>query len=275
MSEGGQMMLALPRPGRALKGVLIVIAVFGVVQALLYNWIPGGAKVFLALAYTHEEVARGQVWRLLTAGLLSHPEHPGHLIFTLIGLYFLSPDLERRWGGARFLRFLALSVLIGNVLTFLVESVAAGHGGALHPGICFGAFAACTAVGVAWARANENAQVFLFFFPVSGKALFWITIAYCFLGLIYPGANPEGAVAPFGGVVSGLLLGGSPSVMRELYLRAKLGVLRRQGDGPSRGGPRGPGKRSRAGSPPLRVVQGGVEEELRKREPPKDKRYLN
>ncbi len=269
------MTFALPRPGPALKIVLIVLAVLGVLQALAFNWIPGGQEVFLALAYKHEAVAHGQLWRLVTPGLLSHPEHAGHLIFTLIGLYFLSPDLERRWGSMRFVRFLLISVIVGYVLTFVFELVAGPHAGALQPPVCFGAGAAVTAIAVAWTRAHENSQLFFFFFPISARAFFWITIAYCFLGLIYPGANPEGVAAPFGGLVTGLLLGGSPSVVRELYLRAKLGMLqKRAGQGPHGSG-RGPSKRSRSGSPPLRVVQGGVEEELRKRQPPKDKRYLN
>ena len=36
-----------------------------------------------------------------------------------------------------------------------------------------------------------------------------------------------------------------------------------------------PKRRARPGSPPLRVVSGGLEEVLKKRTPPKDKRYLN
>ena len=38
--------------------------------------------------------------------------------------------------------------------------------------------------------------------------------------------------------------------------------------------PRAP-KRSSKGGPPLRVVQGGLDDDLKNRKPPKDKRYLN
>jgi hypothetical protein len=36
--------------------------------------------------------------------------------------------------------------------------------------------------------------------------------------------------------------------------------------------PRAP---KRKGGPPLRVVQGGLDDDLKNRKPPKDKRYLN
>ena len=63
--------------------------------------------------------------------------------------------------------------------------------------------------------------------------------------------------------------------MRTLYLQAKLRFIRRQtgsiGMPLVRTAPRKP----RPGSPPLRIVQGGLDEDLSKRQPPKDKRYLN
>jgi hypothetical protein len=117
-----------------------------------------------------------------------------------------------------------------------------------------------------------------FFLPVSGRALFWVTILFCVLDLIYPVAPPEGVVAAFGGVLAGLVFGGSPSLARTLYLRAKLSLLRRRAshlrveDVLS---PRASTRRPRGGAPPLRVVQGGLEDVLKKRNPPKDKRYLN
>jgi len=275
MNDGGQMAFVFPKPGRALMSVLIGLAVFGIAETLLFNWTPAGRALILTLAYTTDGIGHWQLWRLFTAGLLVSPEQPSHLIYTLIGLYFLGPDLEKRWGAGRFLRFLATSIILGYLLSFLFDLAAGPHAGSFNPGVRFGSMAAVTAITVAWSRAHAGGQVLLFLFPVSGRVLFWIAIAMCFVGLIWPGAYPEGAVAPFGGVVAGLLLGGTPSVMRELYLRARLGVLRRQSTQMGRSPGVRAGKRPRAGGPPLRVVPGGIEDELRKRQPPKDKRYLN
>ena len=285
MDGPGQLSQALPRPGPALKAVLIVIGVTWVLSALLVNWVPGGGAVFEKLVCSTDTVLAGQVWRLLTAALLTSPGSISHPAFTLIGLYFLSPDLERRWGSARFLRFLALSAVAGFLMAIGFDLIAPANAPVLHPHIMFGASAAISATAIAWSMANAHLQVRLFMMiPISGRALFWVTIGFCFLGLLSGGTLTEGAVAPFGGVLTALLLGGNPSPLRTLYLRIKLAFLR----GRTRGVPSAhsianapssrpgtTGRRPRAGGPPLRVVPGGLEDELKKRKPPKDKRYLN
>jgi membrane associated rhomboid family serine protease len=278
MNDRGQVTFAFPRPGRALKVVLIVIAALGLFEALLATWIPGGEQLFLWLACDVEKVMHGQVWRLLTSGLLTSPESPMHLVFTLIGLYFFSPDLERRWGSWRFVRFLALAVIVGNLTAIAVGFIAPMHAARFHPALMFGASAATSAVALAWAQMNADAQAYLWFFPVRGKVFFWLTIGFCALNLIYPTGIPEGVAAPFGGILVALVLGGQPSLVRTLYLRAKLFLLRRKSNALRvedvlRGTP--PTRKPRASSPPLRIVQGGLEDVLRKRKPPKDKRYLN
>src|SRR5262249_39797587 len=149
-----------------------------------------------------------------------------------------------------------------------------------HQNIFFGANAAITATAIAWSKAHAQSQVRLFFFlPVSGRALFWFTIGFCVLGLVYAGTFTEGPAAPFGGLVTGLLLGGSPSPLRTPYLKARLAFGRRGSPAaaPSRDTTPNPTTepRRKRGGPPLRVVYGGLEDELKKRKPPKDKRYLN
>jgi hypothetical protein len=82
-------------------------------------------------------------------------------------------------------------------------------------------------------------------------------------------------MAPFGGFLVGLGLAGSPSILRRTYLQMKLAILKRQAGPGARTGRISARKPRPAGGPELRVLPGGLEEELRKREPPKDKRYLN
>jgi hypothetical protein len=123
----------------------------------------------------------------------------------------------------------------------------------------------------------------MFFLPMSGKTLYWLTIGLALLSLLFLQGTPEGALAPLGGIATGILLAGNPSPVRALWLRFRLGRLRRQGGGITveqllegdtparpRTTPRRGGK-----APPLRIVQGGLEEDLKNRKPPKDKRYLN
>src|SRR5947209_6789940 len=134
--DGDRVSMAFPRPGRALKAVLALVVVLGITNAILVNYTSFGEKVFLALACIPAKVVDGlQIWRLLTAGLLTSPQSFGHLIFTLVGLYFLSPDLERRWGGVRFVRFLVVSTIVGFGVDVLADRAfpASWAPGVLHP----------------------------------------------------------------------------------------------------------------------------------------------
>lgn len=272
--------MAFPRPGRALSALLVAMAALGVFTAFLATWVPGGTAVFLWLG-CDTAVAFRQPWRLLTSGLLTDPTHWTHLAFSLLGLYFLGTSLEKRWGGARLLRFLALAVVLGNLTMLAVDALVPGDGQArFHPPFVFGPTAAITAIAVAWSLEYSRSTVNLFLFlPIRGRTLFWVTVGFCVLDLIFPQALPEGVVAPFGGLIAGLVLGGTPSLARKAWLHLRLAVLRRRSTGMSVDdvlAPRPPpARRPRAGGPPLRVVQGGLEDVLKKRTPPKDKRYLN
>jgi membrane associated rhomboid family serine protease len=255
-----------------------IMAVFGIVNAFLVTWVSGGDTLFLWLGCRLHDAFR-QPWRLVTSGLLTDPTQWMHLVFSLVGLYFLAPSLEQRWGGGRLLRFLALAVVCGSLTTLAVDAIAPGGTQArFHPELVFGPSAMITAIAVGWSREYAQSTVNLFFFlPIRGRVLFWVTVGFCVLDLIFPASLPEGVVAPFGGVIAGLVFGGTPSLARKAWLHLKLAVLRRQSTSVRVEDVLAakPKRRSRAGSPPLRVVSGGLEEVLKQRTPPKDKRYLN
>src|SRR5690606_11987427 len=61
-SPSGRPPMNLPRPGRALQGVLLGLLAIWLVFALAINW--GGAQgaLFLALCSNSEAVLQGQVW---------------------------------------------------------------------------------------------------------------------------------------------------------------------------------------------------------------------
>jgi membrane associated rhomboid family serine protease len=277
MNRPPALSFAFPKPRRALWIVLVAMAVLGVFSAFLATWVPGGERVFELLGYRLDRTI--EAWRLLTSGLLTSPEHWSHLALSLLGLYFLGAPLEQKWGSWRFARFLALAVVVGNLTVLAIAALVPDHTQPrFHPAFVFGPTAAITAIAIAWSREYAQSTVNLFFFlPVRGKVLFWITIGFCVLDLIYPAALPEGVVAPFGGVIAGLLFGGTPSLARTAWLHLRLAVLRRRSSSLNVEDVLAtkPKRRPRAGAPPLRVVPGGLEEVLKKRTPPKDKRYLN
>ncbi|MBX3191186.1 MAG: rhomboid family intramembrane serine protease [Labilithrix sp.] len=285
MREPGPVMtMAFPRPGRTLKAVMATLAVFSVAGAIVHNWLPGGAEGPALLRWLQSDLGKlgTRPWTLVTSGLLTNPNALTHILFSLLGLFFFGPDLEKRMGGPRLVRFLLLSVVAGNLVAFLVHLLPVGHL-IFHKGYfvpLYGPGAALAATTIAWSRENTTSQVRLFFFlPVSGRMLFWITIGFCVLGLAYYHDVPEGAFAPFGGVAAGMAFAGSPSPMRALYLRIKLAFLRRRGGTLTvesiTGGDRPRAPKRSGKSPPLRVVMGGLDDDLKNRKPPKDKRFLN
>jgi membrane associated rhomboid family serine protease len=282
MREPGEIVAAFPRPGRALKAVLAIIAALTVAGAVIVNWAPGGEKGFQLFRWLAFEPAHPErVWTFLTSGLLTSFEGISHALWSLLGLYFLTPDLEKRWGGARLIRFLAIAIILGN-LAVLVGSVVLPVKAVFQPPIAFGPMAAITAAVIAWSKENAERQIrFMFFLPMSGKTLYWVTIGLAFLALVFLQGTPEGALAPLGGILTGVLFAGRPSPIRTLWLRLRLGAMRRgrgitveqllNDDRPTR--PRTPKRGGKA--PPLRILQGGLEDDLKNRKPPKDKRYLN
>jgi hypothetical protein len=115
-----------------------------------------------------------------------------------------------------------------------------------------------------------------FILPVKGRHFLWLTIAWCAAAVLFKDASTEGVVAPFGGVLAGLFFSGSPSALRTAYLNWKLASLRRRSGALSAQAMLTPtSTKRRPGGPPLRVVQGGLDDDPPKREPPRDKRYLN
>jgi membrane associated rhomboid family serine protease len=281
MQRPGQVSYVLPRPGPALKALLIVIGGLAIVRAVLEGHGSAGASIVAALWCTRDAVLHGQVWRLVTSGLIAPPGILG-LVLQLVGLYFLGSVLELQWGARRFLTFFFSAVVLGNVV-----SLVAGY---LAPGVAllgqhafFGPDVAVFATLVAWAVENGDARVQLYFLiPIKGRYLAWITLGTCVYFVATGSAQPEGVAGLFAGVGFGVLAAGRPSRLRRAYLQAKLFVLRRRSStlrasdilSPSRG-PAAPRRPRTASSPPLRVLPGGLEDALKNRKPPKDKRYLN
>lgn len=288
MREPGEIVAALPRPGSVLKAILVLLGALAIGSAIVVNWAPGGERgveMFRWLAFEPDAFLHAgfpRFWTLITSGLLTDPQSLSHAVWSMVGLYFLTTDLERRWGGARLLRFLGTSVIFGNVAV-LAGSFLPVTKQVFHPSLVVGPLAAITATAIAWSKDNADRQIrFMFFLPMSGKTLYWVTIGIAFLSLVFMQGAPEGGLAPIGGVVAGVLLSGSPSPLRAFWLRLRLGSMRRSGGGITvedllRGDdrPRPPAPKRSGKAPPLRVVQGGLEDDLKNRKPPKDKRYLN
>lgn len=259
----------LPRPGKAIAGMMIGLSVLWVLLALGLNWIDVGASVAQFMAGSTSGVMHGQIWRLFTAPLIHDTSTPWHLLTTLLGLYFLAPALEDRWGPRRTLVF-----LIGSAAFAFAMQVAVGAlVPKLHRPLWYGGLGMIEAVAVAWALTNRSAQVRMFFLvPVSAMTMVLIVFVLSVLNVIALNEHThEGLVTPFGGMLAGWLFS-DRSPLRRLYLKLRLrqiqaetAALRAEAAAQAAAA-----RARRAQGPALRVIEGGTS-----KNPPKDKRFLN
>jgi membrane associated rhomboid family serine protease len=260
--------MGLPRPGKALMWVMGALLSIWIMFAVAINYAGLDPKAFLLFAGNTDAILHGEVWRLFTAGFMHQPAGPGavnQIISALLGLYFLAPSLEARWGTKRMLLFLAGATLMGfgaqmAAEALLPRSIAATLG---QP-YWFGSFGAIEAIAVAWALSNRGQTVRLFFvLPVTATGLLIFVIGVSVL-LVLAGDKPSvGLVTPFGGMLAGYLFGaGNPTPGRKLLLKLRYRWIARRA------------AKFKGSAPHLRVIEGGETPESRRR-PPTDKRFLN
>lgn len=220
----------MPAPGKPMRVVMIALLAIWLMFAMAINWGGADPAVFSLLVGTVEGIAAGEVWRLFTAPFLHMPGDPFHVVGVLIGLYFLTPSLEARWGSRRLLIFLAVSGVFAYLVQFLVLWASpASLASKLYIGYWCGGFPIVEAVAVAWATTFAGQTIRLFFvLPVTGRGMLLFIVGFSLLRLVAVQQAPEGLVAPFGGLLAGWLFGsGTPSPFRRLYLRLRYSQLQR------------------------------------------------
>ena len=231
MSRGEtQTMGGWPRPGRALKGVMITLFTIWLAFALGLNWAGVPQSVFFLFAGNTEAIFSGQIWRIFTAAVMLEPS-VFTVLFTLIGFYFLTPSLEESWGGARLIRFLIGSAVFAYGLQMLAGFVLpASLTQKLIPPFWYGPLPVIEAVAIAWALSFKGQTVRLWFvLPVSSRGLILFVVGMSVLYVITLQVPTSGLVAPFGGMLAGWLFGGgSPSPARRFWLKLRLAQLERE-----------------------------------------------
>jgi rhomboid protease GluP len=137
-------------------------------------------------------IAQGQVWRLLTSMFLHIG--PIHLFFNSYALYIFGTEVERLYGGARFLAIYLLAGLWGSWMSFAFGiAMSAGASGAI-----FGL------LGTMLAFFRRNREVFGDWGRQRLLNLWGIAVFNLVLGFTVPGIDN---LAHLGGLLSGAALG--------------------------------------------------------------------
>lgn len=234
MPSPGAQQLAFPKPGRALKAVLILLFFVWLVFALGMNWAGVSPAPFFTLTGNTAAIAGGEVWRIFTAPLLHVPTGSiSHIFFTMLMLYFFGSSLEEAWGSRRFVKFLVLSGALAYGTQFLLSALLpASIASKLVPSDYFGGSPVVEACIIAWACSFRGRTILLFFVvPVGPRTLIYLTVGANVLMLIAGADTPSGHIALFAGMGAGWLLGGdTPSPLRKFYLKYRLARLEREAE---------------------------------------------
>ncbi len=194
------------RPTPVVLRLIVVNALIWLVFAFAINSGESGVMRSLhrALMLTDGALAGGEVWQLLSYAFLHDLHTPSHLLFNMLGLWFLGASLTARWGTRDFLRFYLLSALGAGLFTALADLVAPSLFGDAP---VVGASGAIFGLLAAFSKIFPTAELLLFFvIPVKARHIIWIAIVTDF---VFFAALPHYGVAihtHMGGALTGWLL---------------------------------------------------------------------
>jgi membrane associated rhomboid family serine protease len=138
-------------------------------------------------------------WQLVSYGFL-HGSF-GHLFFNMLGLWMFGAELERIWGGKRYLQFYMASVLTAALTQLLVGLFT---GGAPTVGASGGLFGLLLAFGMMF----PNRTIMPLFPPIPMKAKTFVMV-FGGLELLFGVTGTASGVAHFahlGGMLGGFLM---------------------------------------------------------------------
>jgi membrane associated rhomboid family serine protease len=155
-----------------------------------------------------------QLWRLITYQFLHWDFN--HILFNMLGLFFLGPSLERQWGSKKFLTFYLSCGVAGGL--FYVLLVTAGF---LPPVPMAGASGAILGVLTACAILFPHFVVFIVIFPVPIRVAAIILMGIAMVTVFSKGVNAGGEACHFAGIAVGAIYVLSDSWRTALNLRFK------------------------------------------------------
>ena len=218
-----QMRMSFPKITPVVKWLLIINVVVYFMQIL-------GGNTLLTLwfsVYPASWLKTLQVWRLVSYQFL-HGDML-HILFNMLGLFFLGPTLERHWGSKKFLVFYLGCGIVGGLLypALLAMRIISPHPmlGVLP---LIGASGAILGMLAACAILFPHFVVFIIVFPVPIRVAAIICLFIATVIILGKGSNAGGEAAHLGGMAAGAIYVVSQSWRAKFKLKIRSGAGERK-----------------------------------------------
>jgi membrane associated rhomboid family serine protease len=196
---GGGESLGLPAVTPVNKALMIACGVVFGVQLLtgpILQWV----DLSRYLGLVPVDVVRGAVWQPVTYMFLHSPVMYSHILFNLLMMWMIGGDLERHWGGRKYLVYW----LVCGIGAGLCVTLAGAFRGVATPTI--GASGAIYGLLLAYGTIfAERRFLFMLLFPIKARTMAWILFAIAFISNMTPQSDGVSHVAHLGGMVAGWL----------------------------------------------------------------------
>lgn len=206
----------------------LVLAVLQLVVTIVWLCLGDAEKAVFAkwLVTTPSNVfEHGRLWTLVTSPFLE--DNFVNLVLSLLMLWMFVPTLERFWGTTRFLRFAAITSVVGGAVGAAM-GMALGHPGVGIVGLSPFVYASIVAFGILYARQPVE---FSFYIRMTGRQLMWGFIAFITLFVVLQQLWEIGAAYAAAMLTAAVMTSKrwSPGLMwkrwRIARARAKLSVI--------------------------------------------------
>ena len=194
---GGGAMIGFPPVTPFNKGLMLVCGGVWIVQFFLAR---AGIDVSRWLGLVPVDVVHGWIWQVVTYMFLHDPNSLTHVGFNLLTMWMFGGDLERFWGGRRYLTYW----FVCGIGAGIAVALSGGWRGVTTPTV--GASGAIYGLIVAYGTLfAERRLLWNLIFPIKAKTLAWIFFAIAFFSNISQPGDNVSHIAHLGGMVVGWL----------------------------------------------------------------------
>lgn len=168
--------------------IIILNAILWVANAL---FTPGTNAVTDFLALHLSDVYRPWLWwKFLTYGF-AHAADPQHIIFNMLGLFFLGPYVEMKYGSKRFLGFYLASIIAGSIFWVVCSALDGSLADLARNYSLIGASGGVTATVIMFTITFPRVMIlFMFCIPMPAWVLGLFVVGSDFYGAWEASKNP-------------------------------------------------------------------------------------